>query len=297
MTSRLILVIGAHGQLGSELLRCDWPDGWTAHGTDRATLDLCDRTAISVIIGARPWSLVINSAAYTAVDRAENDPAEAWWINAVAPAVLGWACAQNDVPVIHVSTDYVFSGSNAAPWVEADPVGPLGVYGASKLGGEVAIRASRARYQIIRTAWVVSAHGRNFVKTMLRLASEKESIGVVDNQVGSPTSATDLAQAILAVAQDMLETPSWESGTLHFANSGNASWADFAIEIFRQSSARGGPSAEVVRISDSQFPTTARRPENSILSVEKYTKLIGSAPRPWQHALSDILDELIGPVI
>jgi dTDP-4-dehydrorhamnose reductase len=293
---RLILVTGANGQLGRELLRRDWPDGWTVRGTDRTSLDIFDTSAISEIIHSEPWSLIINAAAYTAVDRAESDPADAWRANAVAPAVLGWACAQSDIPVIHISTDYVFSGSNAGPSMESDPVGPIGVYGASKLGGEIAIKTSGARYQIIRTAWLVSAHGQNFVKTMLRLASEKERIGVVDNQLGSPTSAADLAQAIGAVARQMLEAPAWESGILHFANSGSASWADFAAEIFQQSSARGGPAAEVDRISDSQFPTAAARPKNSVLSVEKYTKLIGSAPRPWQQALSDILDELIGKV-
>lgn len=296
MVSRLILVAGASGQLGRELLGCEWPEGWTVHGTDRTSLDLFNTPAISTVIGSQPWSLVINAAAYTAVDKAEDNPADAWHVNAVAPAVLGWACAQSDIPVIHVSTDYVFAGSNAGPSVESDPVGPLGVYGGSKLGGEIAIKTSGARYQIIRTAWLVSAHGQNFVKTMLRLAGEKERIGVVDNQLGSPTSAADLAQAIGAVARQMLEAPAWESGTLHFANSGSASWADFAAEIFRQSSARGGPSAEVDRISDSQFPTAAKRPKNSVLSVENFTKLIGSAPRPWQQALSDILDELIGKV-
>lgn len=289
-----ILVTGADGQLGRELQRRVWPEGWEVVALDRAALDLADTAAIADMVGSRQWSAVINAAAYTAVDKAESDMVEAWAINALAPAAFGQACAAAGIPLVQVSTDYVFSGDKADAWEVDDPVAPLGVYGASKLGGELAVRTSRARHAIVRTAWVVSAHGQNFVKTMLRVGAERGHLRVVDDQQGSPTGAADLAAALMAITLRLAEDPDAPTGIFHFSNAGAVSWAGFAAEIFRQSSLRGGSTATVEPITTADYPTPARRPANSLLSHDAIAKAYGIAPRPWQAALGDILDELIG---
>ena len=195
-----VLVTGAAGQLGIELQRATWPKGWEVVAIDRAALDLSDTSAIATKVAERPWAAIINGAAYTAVDKAETDQLVAWRINALAPAALGAACARANVPLIQVSTDYVFSGDKAGAWETADPVAPLGVYGASKLGGELAVRASGARHAIVRTAWVMSPHGHNFVKTMLRIGAERGHLRVIGDQYGGPTAAADLAAALVTIA-------------------------------------------------------------------------------------------------
>lgn len=294
-----VLVTGARGQVGTELARAAWPAGWQAIAVDRATLDLADPQAIAALVAAghegSPWAAVVNAAAYTAVDRAETDSVTAWQVNALAPAAFGAACAAAGVPLVQVSTDYVFAGDKAGAWQVDDPVAPLGVYGASKLGGELAVRASGARAAIVRTAWVVSAHGANFVKTMLRVGAERDTLRVVDDQRGSPTSAADLAAALIRIAVRLAEDANAATGTFHFSNAGDTSWAGFAAEIFRQSAARGGPSAAVEPIATVDYPTPARRPANSLLGHDAIRQAYGIEPRPWQAALGDILDDLIGP--
>jgi dTDP-4-dehydrorhamnose reductase len=289
-----VLVTGADGQLGTELQRCAWPEGWQVVAVGRDALDLTDTAAIAQIVASRPWAAVINGAAYTAVDKAETNVVAAWAVNALAPAVFAAACAVADIPLIQVSTDYVFAGDKHGAWEVDDPVAPLGVYGASKLGGELAVRTSGARHAIVRTAWVVSAHGSNFVNTMLRVAAGRDTLSVVADQCGSPTSAADLAAALMAIALRLATDRAAPTGTFHFSNAGATSWADFATEIFRQSRARGGPSATVVPIPSSDYPTPARRPANSLLSHAALRSAYGIEPRAWQAALSDILDELIG---
>lgn len=300
MTSatKVVLVTGAGGQLGTELQRCAWPKGWTVVAVDVAELDLTDTIAIRARVAAghdgQPFAAVVNGAAYTAVDKAETDIVTAWAVNAMAPAAFGEACAQAGIPLIQVSTDYVFAGDKTGAWDVGDPVGPLGVYGASKLGGELAVQTSGTRHAIVRTAWVVSAHGSNFIKTMLRVGETRDSLSVVADQRGSPTSAADLAQALATIAVRLVEDANAPTGVFHFSNAGDISWADFATEIFRQSAARGGPSANVVSIPSSDYPTPAARPANSLLSHAAIQTAYGIAPRPWQAAISDILDELIG---
>lgn len=291
---RSILVTGANGQLGRELARIACPDGYEVVALDRAALDLTDPVAIAEMVASRDWAAVINGAAYTAVDKAESDVVSAWQVNALAPAAFAQACAAAGIPLVQVSTDYVFAGDRQGAWEVTDPVAPLGVYGASKLGGELAVRTSGARYAIVRTAWVVSAHGNNFVKTMLRVAATRDTLSVVDDQVGSPTSAADLASALLTVAIRLTEDAEAPTGTFHFSNEGAVSWAGFAREIFAQSAARGGALAEVVPIPNSDYPTPAKRPANSLLSHDAIHAAYGIEPRGWQAALGDILDELIG---
>lgn len=293
-----ILVTGGNGQLGTELKRYAWPAGWTVTAIDIDELDLRDTAAIAAMVaagaGGQPWAAVISAGAYTAVDKAESDVVTAWAVNAMAPAALAAACAAADIPIVQVSTDYVFDGKREGAWEVDDPVAPLGVYGASKLGGELAVRTSGARHAIVRTAWVVSAHGNNFVKTMLRVGATNPTLRVVDDQQGSPTAAADLAAALATIAMRLVDDPAAPVGTYHFSNAGAVTWAGFAREIFAQSGARGGASAEVEGIATSDYPTPATRPANSLLSHDAIKRDYGIHPPAWQTALGNILDELIG---
>ncbi|WP_294353106.1 dTDP-4-dehydrorhamnose reductase [uncultured Sphingomonas sp.] len=296
----VILVTGANGQLGTELQRLTWPAGVQVVAIGVADLDLTDAAAIGqyVAVGhnGQRFAAVINGAAYTAVDKAESDLVTAWAVNAMAPAAFGKACADANIPLVQVSTDYVFAGDKTGAWEVDDAVAPLGVYGASKLGGELAVRTSGARHVIVRTAWVVSAHSNNFVKTMLRVAATNPSVRVADDQRGSPTGAADLAQALQTITLRLIADADAPTGTFHFSNAGKITWAGFAREIFRQSAKRGGASAEVTRITTAEYPTPAKRPANSLLSHKAIGAAYGIQPRPWQDALGDILDELIGDV-
>lgn len=291
---REILITGGAGQLGRELQRARWPEGFAPHAIDRDELDLTDAAAVAAYVASRPWAAVINGAAYTAVDKAEDDLVAAWAVNALAPAALAAACRSADVPLVQVSTDYVFEGSAPGAREPHDPVGPVGVYGASKLGGELAVRTGWSRSVVVRTAWVVSPFGGNFVKTMLRVGAERDTLRVVDDQRGSPTMAADLAAALVTMATRMADHADAPTGIFHFSNAGEVSWAGFAAEIFRQSALRGGPAASVEPIATSEYPTPARRPANSLLSHDAIRTAYGIEPRPWQQALSDLLDELIG---
>lgn len=290
-----VLVTGGKGQLGTELARFAWPAGWEAVGIDIDELDLTDTAAIAAKVSERPWAAVISGGAYTAVDRAETDVVAAWAVNALAPAALAAACHAAGIPIVQVSTDYVFDGAREGAWEIDDPVAPLGVYGASKLGGEFAVRSACPRHAIVRTAWVVSAHGNNFIKTMLRVGATCDSISVVDDQHGSPTAAADLAAALATIAMRLADDPAAPTGTYHFSNAGAVTWCGFAREIFAQAQARGGPSPMVVGIPTTDYPTPAARPANSLLSHAAIIRDYGIVPRPWQAALADILDELIGP--
>lgn len=289
-----ILATGGKGQLGIELCRFPWPDGWVVTAVDIDELDLRDPAAIAAIVASRPWSAVINAGAYTAVDRAEGEIAEAWAVNALAPAAFAGACAPRAIPLIQISTDYVFDGSRQGRWETGDLTNPLGVYGASKLGGELAVRTGCVRHAIVRTSWLVSAHGSNFVKTMLRLGATNERIRVVSDQFGAPTSAGDLAAAIATIAIRMASDPASPTGTFHFSNGGEATWSSFAEAIFAGAAARGRDRPEVVSIASTAYPTPAQRPKNSLFSHRAIYNAYGMTPRPWEDALSDILDELIG---
>jgi len=292
-----ILVLGGGGQVGTELQALAWPDGVSVHAPSRAELDITDPGAVARTLEARDYRAVINTAAYTAVDKAESDVVEAWRLNALAPAILAATTAAKRIPLVHVSTDYVFAGTKPdGAYAPDDPIDPQSVYGASKAAGELAVRSANPRHAIVRTAWVVSPHRGNFVKTMLRLAGERDALTVVNDQHGCPTSASDLAAALAVIARRLAEDPATPTGTFHCVNAGATTWHGFAEAIVAGAARRGGRSIPVTGIPTSAYPTPARRPANSRLSTDSLTAAYGLAPRPWQAALDDILDRLVGPV-
>jgi len=288
-----VLLTGGSGQVGIEILR-QAPATMNVVAPRRGELDLGDPDAILALVASRPWAAVINCGAYTAVDRAQSDVVEAWRANALGPAALAQASAAAQIPLIHVSTDYVFDGSKPGFYAEADPVAPLGVYGGSKEAGEQAVRTAAPRHVILRTAWVVSPHGSNFIKTMLRLAETRPEIRVVDDQRGCPTSAADIAATLLKITGRMIANPQTAPrGTYHFVNDGEASWCELARAVFEMAAARGYPTPGVEAITTAEYPTPARRPANSRLSVAKLRADYGIEPRPWRAAVEDIVEALL----
>ena len=282
-----LLVIGRGGQLASSLVRRAREKGVALDVIGRPEFDLLQPEAIAGEIRARKPSAVINAAAYTAVDAAEDDIYAARQINATGPAIAARAAADTGAAFIQVSTDYVFDGVKQGPYVETDATAPLGVYGATKLEGELQTLAANPNTIVLRTAWVYDATGANFVRTMLRLAVDRDELSVVDDQHGNPTFADDLADAILTIAA--LPT---QSGVFHCANTGAATRAELAEEIFAQSRARGGPTAHVTRVSSDRFPTRAKRPANSRLDTRKLSHTYGIHLRPWREALAACMDEI-----
>jgi len=288
-----VLILGAAGQVGTELMRQAWPTQVKVYAPDRGELDLANEGAVGDIIASRRWACVINSAAYTAVDNAETDVGSAWRINALAPALLAAATAKSQTPIIHVSTDYVFDGESGRPYRPEDPVRPKSVYGASKAGGEHAVRTANPHHVIVRTAWVFSPHRSNFVKTMLRLAAERDVLRVVDDQHGCPTSAADLASALMNICRRVLDDPTGPCGTYHFVNAGETTWCGLAREIMAGARRRGARSVPVEAIATADFRTKAVRPANSALATDTLTRDYAIWPRPWQHALEEVLDALL----
>lgn len=277
-----LLVFGRTGQVARELqARADV----LALGRDRADLS-APETCAAAIRAARP-DAVINAAAYTAVDQAESEEDLAAIINGDACGAMARACADLGIPFVHISTDYVFDGSGDTPWPVDAPTAPLGAYGRSKLRGEEAVRAAGGTHAILRTSWVVSAHGKNFVKTMLRLGAERDSLTIVADQVGGPTAAGDIAEACLAIAAQLKDDPS-KSGTYHFSGAPDVSWADFAREIFQQANL----SCKVEDIPTSAFPTPAMRPANSRLDCSATEARFGIARPDWRQSLAAILHDL-----
>lgn len=287
MSKTPILLTGGTGQVGQAVLWHAEKRGLDIVAPNRAQMDLTNTQSIAEMVASEQWSVVINCAAYTAVDRAETDAELAETVNAVAPAIFAAEAAKLDIPIIHVSTDYVFDGTKDAPYVEGDEVNPLGVYGQTKEMGEGAVRSLNPRHAIIRTAWVVSAGGANFVNTMIRLASERPEISVVDDQIGCPSNASDIAQALLTVAQQ----PNAPYGTWHFVNGGAGSWYDLAARIFANMKQRGLTTPNLHAIPTSQYPTPAHRPGNSRLSTLAIERDFGIKPRHWHDAIDEILAE------
>jgi dTDP-4-dehydrorhamnose reductase len=278
----MILVFGKTGQVATELAR--QVPGATFLG--RAQADLTDPEACAARVRAHAPEAVINAAAWTAVDRAEEDEATALLVNAEAPGAMAQACADLGIPFLHVSTDYVFDGSGEAPWTEDAAPAPLGAYGRTKLAGEEAVRAAGGAHVILRTSWVFSAHGANFVKTMLRLSETRDALSVVDDQIGGPTPAADIAATLLTLAARLQAGA--EGGTYHYGGAPHTSWHRFACETFQ----RAGRAVEVTGIPTKDYPTPAARPLNSRMDGGKLKRDHGIAPPDWRAGLDAVLAEL-----
>ena len=285
-----VFIAGADGQVGRALHRQASMRGWQVMAVDRDDLDITDADAVSATVRSYAPGVVINAAAYTAVDKAESEPDLAYAVNRDGPANLAAACAKLDIPLVHYSTDYVFDGSKAGAYSEADPVAPLGVYGASKLAGEQAVRSACAKYLILRTSWVFSAVRHNFVKTMLRLGREREQLRVVADQYGKPTAATELAR----LTCEILTKAEGRWGIYHLAQSPVTSWHGLAEVIFAEARRQGADLkvTEVQAITTSEYPTPAGRPANSELNCELLEATFGISIRPWQESLAEVIREL-----
>lgn len=294
MSRYKVLVAGRSGQVARELAR-NLPAGqFEAVFLGRPDLDICDLEAVDRAARTFRPDIVINAAAYTAVDQAETDQAAAFALNATAAGHLAAAAAGQGAAIIQLSTDYVFDGTAARPYVETDPVAPLGVYGRSKLEGERLVAAANARHVILRTAWVYSPFGKNFVKTMLRLAAAREEIGVVDDQLGNPTAAADIARGIWSVAARLVEAPDDAApGVYHMTAAGEGTWADFAEAVFVTSRSLGGPTANVRRITSADYPTPVRRPADSRLAGAKLKDTYAVALPHWRQSAERCVRELI----
>jgi len=294
-----VLVLGGNGQVGKELLRALAPlgrvvattrSGKLADGSDCEIADFNAPESLPALLDRLQPSAVVNAAAYTAVDRAEQEPEAAFRANAQAPAVIAQWCATHGVPMVHYSTDYVFKGDGAAPYGEDDTTEPLGVYGSSKRDGEDAVRAAGGRHLIFRTAWVYASHGGNFLRTMLRAGAERDELRVVADQVGTPTPAALIAD----VTAQVLQHPGQLSGTWHLTASGQTSWHGFAEAIFAEAVAAGvlAKVPQVQAITSDQYPTPAKRPAWSVLDNRKLQQDFGIVLPTWQAGLQRVMSEI-----
>ncbi len=290
-----LAVTGANGQVASALLERAELKRHEVVALARPQFDLARPETIAPLLAAANVAAVVSAAAYTAVDKAESEPEEAHAVNAAGARALADAAAALGIPVIHLSTDYVFDGTKSRPYVESDATNPLGEYGRSKLAGERAILAAHGgNSAILRTAWVYSPFGANFVKTMLRLAIDRDEIGVVADQFGNPTSALDIADGVLTVAERLVADTSPElRGIFHLTAAGETSWAGFAEEVFAVSRRLGGQVAEVRHISTAEYPTPARRPTNSRLNCDKLAAVHGIRLPAWQSATERVVARLL----
>jgi len=295
-----LFVTGAEGQVARSLREAaaDDPAFVVGFGA-RPEFDLARPETIAPAIEAFQPDVVINAAAYTAVDKAESDADMAFAVNRDGAGTVSAAAARVGAPVIQLSTDYVFDGRKPAPYLETDLTGPTGVYGRSKLTGEAAVAAANPRHIILRTSWVFAPFGANFVRTMLRLAGERDTLRVVADQLGCPTYAPDLAAAILAVAR-RLDAGGWQgdyAGVTHVAGPTDVSWCGFARAIVAAGAARGAPSPRVEAIATADYPTPAARPANSRLATDRFSQVFGLRLSPLEATLADCLDRLIGPPV
>lgn len=285
-----IVVTGSHGQLGTELMQQGHAEGHDMLGLDAAHLDITDAAAVSEAIQAQKPDVVINAAAYTAVDKAEDDAEAAFAVNRDGPTNLAKVCAKASIPLVHMSTDYVFDGSKQGGYVEDEPIAPLGIYGQSKAEGEAAVREACAQHLILRTSWVFSAHGNNFVKTMLRLGAERYNLAVVADQQGKPTSAAELARVIFMLLPDA--KGHW--GTYHLAQPEVTNWHGFAAAIFAEAEHQGEALKlkNLNAIQTSDYPTPAKRPANSELDCTKIEATFGVKIGSWRESLSEVVAAL-----
>jgi dTDP-4-dehydrorhamnose reductase len=288
-----ILIVGAYGQVGRELQR-SFADVGEIIARDRDTVDLAAPDQVRAMVRSAAPDIILNAAAYTAVDRAESEPDAAMAVNALASGILAEEALRAGALLVHYSTDYVFDGSKAGPWVETDEPNPLNVYGASKLAGEKAIQQVGGKFLIFRTSWVYGPHGQNFLLTMLRLGRERENLQIVDDQFGAPTSSIELADATRAIVSGVLAeqfgAPSSWAGLYHMTCGGSVSWCGFARAIFARADILLHEKVPTVRpIVSAEYPTPAKRPNNSLLSNEKLHTRFGVQLSPWEAALDTVL--------
>ncbi len=297
MSSRSrILIVGSAGQVGRELQR-SFSDAGEIVACDRESVDLTAMDQVRAMVRGAAPDIILNAAAYTAVDRAETEPDTAMAVNAKAPGVMAEEALRAGALLVHYSTDYVFDGTKTGPWVETDSPNPLNAYGASKLAGEKAIQRVGGKSLIFRTSWVYGPHGNNFLRTMLRLGSERDSLKIVDDQFGAPTSSIELANATRTIVDGALAgrfgaADDW-AGLYHMTCSGRVSWCSFAQAIFARAQAQmDGKKPEVNPIPSSEYPVPAMRPHNSVLSNEKLFARFGVRLSPWESALNEVMDRL-----
>ncbi|HHJ4328211.1 TPA: dTDP-4-dehydrorhamnose reductase [Klebsiella pneumoniae] len=287
-----VLVTGANGQVGHELMQ-HAPDALKVIGLDSSELDITDALAVEQCIARLKPAVIINAAAYTAVDKAESEPERAYAVNRDGVAHLANSAQQHGACLLHLSTDYVFSGESERPYREDDPTGPINTYGASKLAGEQELQARCARHIIVRTSWVFGRHGNNFVKTMLRLAKERDEINVVADQIGCPTSASSIAELLWSLTQRYLNEGQLPWGVYHFSNQPACSWYEFALEIFRQAQQAGTLERipKINPIPSSAYPTPAKRPRSSALGSKSIYGKTTIKETQWNHELTKILSK------
>lgn len=286
-----IVIIGAQGQVGSELVRRAPGLGYEVLAWDLAELDITDTEAVDHALNVSGADVVINAAAYTAVDKAEQEPERAFAANRDGPAHLATACNRLNIPLLHISTDYVYDGRKPGPYREEDPVAPLGVYGASKLAGDEAIGRLLPRHLILRVSWVFGIHGHNFVKTILRLAREREELRIVADQYGCPTYAGDIADALLELAERTAELDAQQAwGVYHYCGQPATTWHGFTEAIVEEARHHEALRVRTVTpIATADYPTPAVRPLNSVLDCEKLVTRFGLQPRLWREGLRMML--------
>jgi dTDP-4-dehydrorhamnose reductase len=292
LTRSTILVFGAGGQLGRELSK-DASGEFTIRGVTRGDADITDEEAVHRAIDLAAPYLVVNAAAYTHVDRAETEVGKAFDANANGPGVIARACRGAGVPLIHISTDYVFDGNKQTAYTESDPIAPLGAYGRSKAAGEMAVREALDRHVILRTSWLYGIHGQNFAKTIVRLAAERDELRIVQDQRGCPTGSSDVAGAILAIAR-RLAAAAVPWGTYHFAGVGAATWYEFACEIVKVQAEFTHRHPTVTPIATAQFSATAKRPANSELDCARFAATFGLRALAWRARTRQVVTELLG---
>ena len=288
-----VLVTGAQGQVGYELLK-RVPAGFSVFGYGSQNLDVSDDEQVQAVFEALKPELVINAAAYTAVDKAETDVERAYAVNADGVGFLATAAEKMGIPLLHISTDYVFSGDGDRPYTPDDVTGPTGVYGLSKLSGETQLLEHCSRHLVLRTSWVFGEHGNNFVKTMLRLGRDRDTLSVVADQHGGPTSAGSIADTLWALASIFQREGRLEWGVYHYSGFPACSWYDFANEIFTQAVSLGllEKSPNLNAITTAQYPTPAKRPQWSVLDCQKLVDAHGLLPRNWRQELQHVLGQL-----